>query len=329
VKVLITGGSGFIGSRLAAACRERGDEVRILAQANNPAEEKNLLQLGERGCEIAVGSVVDAALVGESIRDRDVAVHLAAAQHEAGAPDSHFREVNVDGTRNVLEACRAASIKRLVHGSTIGVYRASDGVTVRDDTETVPDNIYGTTKLEGEQLVRAHADRVPAVIIRISETYGPGDFRLLKLFKGIQRGRYFHIGSGKNKHHPVYIDDLVRSFHLAMESPAAAGETMVVPGYDVVTTREMAEAIAEALEVRPPRLTVPLAPLWAAAVLMEVTLRPLRIKPPLHRRRMHFFVKSFEFSGEKARRLLGYAPQVPFREGAGRTAAWYRENGYL
>ena len=104
---------------------------------------------------------------------------------------------------------------------------------------------------------------------------------------------------------------------------------MVIPGFQALTSRDMVTTIANVLHVRPPRWTIPLAPLWTAATVMEWMARPLSIQPPLHRRRMHFFTKSFEFSGDRARALLGYQPRVGFREGVTRTAEWYRTMGLM
>jgi nucleoside-diphosphate-sugar epimerase len=328
MKVLITGGTGFIGSRLARRCLDEGDHVRILGQANTPAEQENLVQLRNDELDIVLGCITDASAVREALADVDVVYHLAAAQHEAGKSDDHFRRINVEGTRTMLEAAATAGVRRFVHGSTIGVYRADKGVVVRDDTSTDPDNIYGVTKLEAEALVREQ-DRVQAVIIRISETYGPGDRRLLKLFRGIQKGRFFNIGRSDNLHHPVYVDDLADGLRCAAVAQNADGHTIVIPGYETVTSRDMANTIADVLQVDRPKVTIPLWPLWISAIVMEKTLRPLGIQPPLHRRRMHFFIKAFEFSGAQAAAVLGYKAAVGFEEGIRRTAQWYKQKGLL
>lgn len=329
MRVLITGGTGFIGSRLALHLAERGDGVTVLAQANTPAEVENADLLTRHGCEIVLGSVVDAPTVQKAVAGAEVVYHLAAAQHESNVDDQHFRDVNVTGTGNVLEAAAKAGVRRFVHGSTIGVYRATGGSTVHEDTVTEPDNIYGVTKLEAERLVAGHADGLAAVIVRISETYGPGDRRLLKLFRAVARRRFFHVGRGDNLHHLLYIDDLVQALRVAARGEDAIGRTVVVPGYEAVTTREMVAAVARSMDAPVPRLRVPLLPLWLAAAAMELTMPPLGMSPPLHRRRMHFFIKSFRFDGAKARSLLGYEPKVGVAEGMRRTAEWYRSRGEL
>ncbi len=326
---LITGGTGFIGSRLALACAERGENVRVFAQRNTPAERQNCQQLEQHGITIVEGSVTDPDAVARACDGVDVIYHLAAAQHEANVPDKHYYDVNVEGTRNMLQAAVEKGVGRFVHGSTIGVYGIANNGPVRDDSPLQPDNIYGITKLEGEKVVRQFFDKLPIAIVRISETYGPGDRRLLKLFHGIQKGRFFHIGDGRNMHHLVYIDDLLEGLQLAATEGAAVGKTFVLAGPKAVTTEEMIRCVCRAANVSAPRLRIPLWPLMTTAVVMEGVMRPLGIQPPLHRRRMNFFVKSFQFSCDDARQLLRYEPRVNVEEGIRRTHEWYQEMNLL
>jgi hypothetical protein len=128
--------------------------------------------------------------------------------------------VNVHGTRNTLEACLNAKVKCFVHGSTIGVYGSTLEGKIDEQSPLKPDNIYGVTKLEGEHVVHSFQDNT-VVIIRISETYGPGDYRLLKLFRAIKKRLFFMIGDGTNLHHLIYIDDLIAGLILASSSPSA------------------------------------------------------------------------------------------------------------
>src|SRR5678809_506559 len=122
MNILITGGTGFIGSRLALKCLEDGHSVKILGRENNAAESENRKLLESNGIKITLGSVTESDKVYEVCQGIDLVYHLAAAQHEANVPDQHFWEVNVTGTRNILEASVKAQVKRFIHGSTIGVY---------------------------------------------------------------------------------------------------------------------------------------------------------------------------------------------------------------
>ncbi len=327
--VLITGGTGFIGSRLALHCLQRGDRVRIYGRLNTPAERANADTLKSGGAEIILGSMTEKARVVEAAEGSEVVFHLAAAQHEANVPDQVFWDVNLRGTQTVLAASAAVGVKRFVHGSTIGVYGSALGGVIDEDSPLRPDNIYGITKLAGERAVMAYRDRLPVVAIRISETYGPGDRRLLKLFRGVQKGTFFIIGSGDNIHHLIYIQDLIDGLLLAAENENAAGGLFVLAGKEPLTTREMVRSVARVLDRRLPRLQAPMLPFMMAAAAMELTLRPLGIQPPLHRRRMDFFRKSFLFSRRKSAEILGFVPQVAFDEGAARTADWYRRHRML
>ena len=323
--VLITGGTGFIGSRLALQCLAGGDRVRILAKRNTIPEQENCDYLERRGVQVVEGSVTDEQIVGKACLDVDYIYHLAAAQHEANVSDQYYYDINVQGTLNVLDAASKARIKRFVHGSTIGVYGISNGAAVSDHSPLLPDNIYGITKLKGEAVVRQFFGKLPIAIVRISETYGPGDRRLLKLFKGIQKRTFLPIGPGRNLHHPIYIDDLIDGLKLAASSSAALEGTFVLAGPRAVSTQEMILAICKAMNVDAPKLHLPLKPLMVAAITMEKLLRPIGVQPPLHPRRMNFFVKSFKFTCTEARNKLGHKPTIEIAEGMRRTLDWYRQ----
>lgn len=327
--VLITGGTGFIGSRLALRCLESGETVRVLGQRRTPTEGENADAMAAAGAELLETSVSDRAGVSRACDGVDVVYHLAAAQHEANVPDRHFYEVNVEGTRNLLEAAESLGVGRFVHGSTIGVYGGAGAGPVGADTPLRPDNIYGVTKLEAERVAQGFSDRIPLATARISETYGPGDRRLLKLFRAIEGGRFVRIGPGRNLHHLVYIDDLIEGLRLAAGSHPPVSEPFVLAGPEAISSDEMISTVARILGKDPPKLRIPLWPLMGIAAMLEAALRPVGIQPPLHRRRMNFFIKSFSFEMQPVREALGYSPKVRFEEGAAKTAAWYRSRGLL
>jgi nucleoside-diphosphate-sugar epimerase len=273
--------------------------------------------------------VTDRDRVFEALQGIDVVYHLAAAQHEANVPNQRFWDVNVTGTENLLEASVAAGVARFVHGSTIGVYGTALDGCLDEQSPVHPDNIYGVTKLAAETRVLALREEFPVVIIRIAETYGPGDRRLLKLFKAIQKKVCFSIGSGKNLHHLIYIDDLVEGLCMAGTVKDAVGQVFVLAGKEPLTTAAMLETIARQLGTRIPAFHLPLSMFLAAAILLENTCRPLGIQPPLHRRRLDFFRKNFVFSQQRSAKLLGFTPRIAFEQGVAETARWYRARGDL
>jgi dihydroflavonol-4-reductase len=325
MKVLITGGTGFIGSRLALACIDRGYEVDVLGREDaTEAELSNRALLERKGVRIQLGSVTEPQRMMQITAGADIVFHLAAAQHEMNVPDALFRAVNVEGTRNMLEASLAAGVRRFLHGSTIGVYDRDVETVVDEDTPLKPDNIYGITKAEGEAVVRSYFDRLPCTIIRISETYGPGDRRLLKLFKAVAKGVFFMVGRGQNIHQLIYVDDLAEGMLVAASHQEAIGETFLLAGEERLSSNEMVAAIAAAVGVKEKSWRAPLWPFMWLASILEFTLRPLGIQPPLHRRRMDFFTKSFRLSTAKAKAIIGFEAHTSFAEGTRRTAQWYR-----
>lgn len=328
MNMLITGGTGFIGSRLALECLNRGHTVKVLSQENTPAESSNRKIVEDRGGQVILESVTDMNRFSDLFQGIDVVFHLAAVQHEMNVPDQKFWDVNVTGTKNILEASVRAGVKRFVHGSTIGVYGSIAGL-IDEQTPCMPDNIYGVTKFEGEKLALSYCDRIPVVVIRIPEVYGPGDRRLLKLFKAIKRNAFIVIGSGENLHHLIYIDDLVEGLLQSAVHPAAANRLFLLAGIEPVTTNQMVAAISRQLGFSPPRFRAPMFPFLVAAIVLEKTMRPLGIQPPLHRRRLDFFKKSFTLSTQLAKQTFGFSPKEDFLQGALKTANWYKEMGYL
>lgn len=329
MNILITGGTGFIGSQLALACIKKKHSVTVLGQENTDAEMHNRQVIESKGAKVVLGSVTDVDCAEEACKGVDWIFHLAAAQHEANVPDEHFRAVNVAGTRNLLEACSKAGVKRFIHGSTIGVYGDSLEGTISEGSPLKPNNIYGMTKLEAEKLVETYGDRLQYVINRISETYGPGDRRLLKLFKAIKKNLFFMIGSGTNIHHLIFIDDLIEGLLMTASMEAANGNIFILAGKDALTTNEMVARIAEYFGTKIPRFNAPLSLFYLTAVAFEAIFKPFGLQPPLHRRRMDFFKKSFRFSQNHAKSVLGFTPLIEFNEGVRKTAEWYQKMGLL
>jgi dihydroflavonol-4-reductase len=329
MRIFLTGGSGFIGSRLAPLAVQAGHAVTVVTPINTPTEQARCDALTKAGIKVVIAPLEDSAVIARELQGQDAVIHLAAAQHEAEQPESYFHRINVDGTRSLLDLAAKAGVRRFVHGSTIGVYGSAANGSLDEDSPLAPDNPYGRTKMAAEKAVREFVSPMEWTLIRISETYGPGDMRLLKLFKGVKKGRFPIIGDGQNLHQVIYVDDLSRGLLAARTVATANKQTVVLAGAEKITTDEMVAAVSEAIgnTKKPPR--VPMWPFMVAAVFFESTFSPLGLKPPLHRRRLDFFKKSFFFSNARAEQALNFRPQVGFREGARKTAEWYQANGLI
>lgn len=326
MKIALTGASGYTGGHLLRALSGAGHEVAALLRPTAAAPEVR----GSKA-RIVEGDLGDRRALHELVGGAEAVVHVAAVYRTAGHPDAYYHDVNVGGTERLLEEAAAAGVRRFVHTSTVGVHGHVSEPPATEDSPFDPGDVYQATKAEAERLAwRYHRERgVPVSVVRPAAIYGPGERRLLKLFRAIARGRYAVVGSGESFYHPVYVDDLVQGFLLALTHSEALGEPFIIAGPRYLSQRELATVIARATGGRVLPFRIPAAPIQWAGAACEAVCVPLGIEPPLHRRRTEFWTKSRAFSIDKARRLLGYAPQVDFEEGAARTVRAYREAGWL
>ncbi len=328
--VLVTGATGFTGGHLARTLQRRGHAVRALVRPRT-AQRPVAAALRTSGIDVVEGALTDAEAVARACEGVEVVYHIAATYREAGQPDSAYYDVNVQGTLNVLEGARRAGVRRMVHCSTGGVHGHVERPPANEDAPFNPGDVYQESKLEAERAVRREADRtgMDVVIARPIGIYGPGDMRFLKMFRGISRGRFPMLGAGDVFYHLTYIDDLCEGFRLCGEVPAAAGRTYILAGPRYTTLNDLVALIAAELKVKPPRLRLPVWPVWLAGAVCEAICVPLRISPPLYRRRVDFYTKSRAFDTTRARTELGFEPAVDLPEGIRRTIAWYRAEGLL
>ena len=330
MKVLVTGATGFTGGHLALTLAARGDDVRALVRPRSRARF-DASKLPRKGVIAVDGDLLDAAAVQRAAEGVDVVYHIAATYREAGQPESAYRAINVDGTRNVLEAAKAGGARRLVHCSTGGVHGHIAHPPANEDAPFNPGDVYQETKLEAEQAARAFGNRTgfDVVVARPIGIYGPGDTRFLRMFRGLARRRFPMIGSGRVFYHLTFIDDLVEGFRLCGTMPAAKGRTYLLAGPRYTTLEQLVGLVAKELGVPPPRVHWPVWPFWTAGLLCEMVCVPLRIQPPIFRRRVDFYTKSRAFDTTRAQQELGFAPQVDLEEGIKSTADWYRREGLL
>ena len=261
----------------------------------------------------------------------DVVYNIAALYRQAGLPDSVYRQVNAIGVGQLIEAAGAAGVRRVVHCSTVGVHGDIEHPPANEDAPLAPGDIYQITKVEGESIARDTAARtgVEVVIARPSGIYGPGDRRLLKLFRGVARRTFVVLGDGRIYYHLTHIDDLIEAFRLCGEVSQAAGRTYILAGAETPTLNELVALIAAEAGVKPPTVHLPVWPFWFAGAACEALCAPLGIEPPLYRRRVDFFTKSRAFDISRARAELGYAPAVSLRDGIRRTLDWYRQQRWI
>lgn len=325
MKVLVTGANGFTGSRLVQRLKASGHDV--VAMMRPGADSSGLAR---SGVEVREGQLTNANDVRDAAAGCARIYHIAAVFRTAGHPDQYYYDVNVGGTENVLAAARSQGCERAIICSTGGVHGHIAEPPANEDYRFHPGDVYQRSKVAAEAAVRdAVSKGQRAVVFRPAAIYGEGDTRFLKLYRSIQKRRFVMLGSGQTRLHMVHVDDLCAGIELCGSVEEALGKVFLLAGPDAPTLNEICVMIADALKVPPPGLRIPVWPVYAAGWLCEMLCVPLRIDPPLHRRRVSFFTHHREFDISRARKILGYAPQVSAREGIARTAAWYVSKGML
>jgi len=325
MKVLVTGGGGFLGGVIVRMLRERGDQVRSFSRAVYPA-------LTALGVEQVRGDLDDQAAVIAAARDCGVIFHVAAKAGIWGSYDEFFR-ANVTGTANVLAACRANGIGRLVYTSSPSV--VFDGGDVEGGDESLPyppryEAHYPKTKALAEQMVlAANSPELASVALRPHLIWGPGDNHLVPriLAKG-RAGRLRRIGERPNLVDTVYVDNAARAHLLAADRLApgspTAGMAYFISNGQPLPLWEMVNRILAAADLPPVTLSISPKLAYTAGCLCEALWGLLRLagEPPMTRFVAHELASAHWFSIEAARRDFGYQPEVSIDDGLVRLRRW-------
>jgi nucleoside-diphosphate-sugar epimerase len=323
---LITGATGFVGSHLAEACRERGWTVRALARQGS-----DTARLIELGVEIIIGDLADNALPPALLEGVDVVFHCAARVGDWG-PLADYRVVNVEGLRRLLEACRGRPLRRFVDFSTLGVYPARHHYGTDESAPLPTRHIDGYTqsKLEAEQLALEYHRQygVPVVVLRPGFVYGPRDRTVLpKLIENLRAGTVSYLGSGEQALNTIYVGNLVAAALLAAERDGVVGGVYNLTDGERVSKKQFIDGIADGLGLARPKMHLPLWLGQLTAAWMEPLARAvgLRKPPPVTQARIKFLGLNLDFSIDRARRELGYSPPTPFAQALAETVQWYRQ----
>ncbi len=327
MRVLVTGGTGFTGAALVLRLLEHGHTVRSLDYQKGIIHD----QLEKAGAELIMGSITDAELVYKSMEGVNFVFHLAAAFRELNVPDKHYYDVNVEGTRKVMEAAKKQGVMKAVYCSTQGVHGHINNPPGDENSRIAPEDYYQQTKYEGELVVHEFIQNgMNATIIRPTAIYGPGDpGRFLMIYKWVNKGFFPMFGNGDTFYHPVYIDNLIDAFLLAMEPEKGKGEAYLIADEEYLSIEEIVQKVGRAMDIDVKIIHTPILLLVVAGHICEKACKPFGISPPIFPRRVDWYRQVRAFRIDKAKRGLGYQPRVGIDEGLRRTAEWYKKEAYL
>lgn len=321
---LVTGAAGLLGSHVVDLLVEQGHRPRALVQ---PGEDVRLLE--GAGAEVVVGDVCDRDGIGPAVRDVEYVIHCAAKTGPWGN-EADYVNTNVRALEHLVRASVSVGVRRFVHVSSITVH----GNDVRGDAdESLPlkgePNPYSRSKVAGERLLEGmiRNDGAPVAIVRPGWIYGPRDRASFARFAAmVQQGRMTLMGSGDNHIPLIYVRDAARGLLLAATSTAAEGRAYLLVNDQRVTQSQFFDAIAAELGVKPASRRIPyrLALALAVAAEWQAKVRGSSSPPPVTRYGVQLLGGENRFFVERARRELGFQPEVDMAEGVERTVAWVR-----
>lgn len=326
MRVVVTGGAGFIGSHLIEALVSRGDDIVCVERADVPRR-----WLEDLPVSYVASGIHDPRALQPVLDGADVVFHLAGLT-QAQRPADYYL-VNTEGTACLVEAAarfNGRAPRVVLFSSLAAVGPCRNGERLSPDTVPYPLSHYGHSKLLAEAVVHAFADRVPATVLRLPAVFGPRERGVLTFFQLVRRGLALTIGAWDREVSMLYVKDLVQGALAAAATPRAAGRTYCLAHPDAITWRGFADAAAHAVGRDALRVSVPrrLAHLVARAVEAGAALRGRAAV--LNRERVRELTqRRWVCDPSRALDELGFAPAFPIPRGIAETVAWYREAAWL
>ena len=326
--ILVTGGSGFLGSAVVRALTQRGCRVRLLVRSASPVANFQGLD-----CETVNGDLTDEKSLGVALKGVRYLFHVAADYRLWVRNPSVMLRVNVGGTRNLMRQALTAGVERIVYTSSVAALKVAGATAPVDETALLaPEEAIGTYKLSktlAEQAVREMTlqDRLPAIIVNPTTPIGPRDIRPTptgRMLVDAARGKIpAFVDTGLNFAH---VDDIAEGHVLAFER-GRVGERYILGGQNL-SLQELLAAVASLSGRRPPTIKLPRWPLFpialgAEALAVMTGKEPLLTTDALRMSRYRMF-----FTSAKAEQELGYRSR-PYLDGVIDALAWFRKAGYL
>lgn len=297
--ILVTGGTGHVGRPLVEALLKQGEKVRVLSTDTAIIENAEMIQ----------GSILDSAEVESAVSGVNVIYHLAAIVDYGPSPKKLMYDVNVTGTKYLLNYSQS---KKFIYLSTTSVYgKEMKENPANENTPYNPDSYYGKTKELAEKLVLEGN----GMVLRSPVIYGHGFTSGFEtVFSQMQKGKMPIIGSGNNRIQWIHIDDLIQAL-LLLKEKGRSGEKYLVSGPETKTQNELSSIVAKDLGVSPPNKKISESTAYLMASIAGISARIKGKKPKLLPEHISRIASDRSFDISKARRELGFTPKVTYEQG--------------
>ncbi|MGB5157172.1 NAD-dependent epimerase/dehydratase family protein [Desulfobacterium sp. N47] len=328
MRYLITGSTGFIGPYLVRRLISSGNTLRCMIRKGS-----NIDALKEFDVEYVTGDITDPASLYYIAKDVDCLIHMATLGHMSNFTVSEFMfdEVNVRGTLNIMKAALSAGVNKIIHCSSVAAMGICPDIPATEKSICYPHHPYGRSKLRAEKEVlnMVKQEGLPAVIIRFSMVYGPGDTRdMLKLTRMAKKGLFPKIGNKAKLTPLIHVEDAVEGILAAVEK-GKPGEIYLITNRQSEEFDNIRKIIQEALGIRKTSLYIPE---WIALVIasfVEKTFSFFGKTPPVSKKNIESTLADRVFSIEKAQKELGFNPKINPYDGIKETVDWYKEKGWI
>ena len=329
MKYLITGATGFIGPYLIKKLTKEGHQCRCLVRDIKNAQ--HLMDIPE--VEAVPGDITKPDTLKGIAQGVDVLFHLATLGHMSNftVTEEMFEAVNVIGTRNIMAQALISNVPKVVHCSSVAAMGICRENPATETSFCRPHHPYGRSKLKGEEAVAALVknDSLPAVTLRFSMVYGPGDWRdMLKLTCYAKKGIFPKIGNRPKLTPLIHVKDVVEALILAAQN-GMTGECYLITNGASIPFDRLRQLILKGLGITRFPLYVPEAPALWTADLMEKLWTNMGKAPPVTRKNIESTLSDRVFSIDKARRELGFSPAIDTETGIVETVKWYKEKGWV
>ena len=328
LKCLATGATGFIGPYLVKRLTSLGHECRCLVRTSGNEEQLNGLNV-----ELVQGDITEPKTLRGIADGIDFVFHMATLGHMGHfrVTEAMFREVNVQGTLNIMREAGRAGVQKFVHCSSVAAMGICSEVPATEETECQPHHAYGRSKLEAEKEVfrMVVENALPAVIVRFSMVYGPGDWRdILRLTRLAKKGLFPKIGNRSKLTPLIHVDDAVEGLLLAAQK-GRVGEIYLITNPESIPFDEIRKILQRVLGVKRFPAYIPEWLALSMASLSEKLFPVIGKVPPVTRKNIESTLADRIFSIEKAKKELGFEPSIDPVDGLKQTVEWYQQNRWV